>query len=210
MMKNFNFTRVPCQLSWKETIDGWPSIHREYMKQHQEMYDKDFDYVGNLDLDFSKFFEVEVQDIGFYSRTVFNSFKGKPFAINDEILADIKANLGFEDCASALQNLESGKMSLVHLDVPNLSNSEKLVPRLYYHLENKHSNFHELSVDTVFNITIIFLENWSHGQAFMIGRQCFVQWKAGDVISIPWYMEHSTVNASFNSRNLLYMAGSFA
>ena len=42
---------------------------------------------------------------------------------------------------------------------------------------------------------------------FMIGRDCYTQWKPGDVIGFPWYMIHSTVNASRKNRNILYTVG---
>ena len=54
---------------------------------------------------------------------------------------------------------------------------------------------------------IVYLDDWAHGQAFMSGRHAFTNWRKGDVMSFPWFMPHSTVNAGFKPRPILFIAG---
>jgi hypothetical protein len=53
-----------------------------------------------------------------------------------------------------------------------------------------------------------FLTDWRVGQVFMFGRQAVTGWRAGEALTFPWYMEHSTANASEDhQRELLFIAG---
>lgn len=54
---------------------------------------------------------------------------------------------------------------------------------------------------------IVYLDDWAHGQVFMSGRHAFTNWHKGDVMSFPWYMPHSTANAGFKPRPILFIAG---
>lgn len=54
---------------------------------------------------------------------------------------------------------------------------------------------------------IVFLDDWAHGQVFMSGRHAYTNWRRGDVISFPWFMPHSTANAGFKPRPILFIAG---
>jgi len=53
-----------------------------------------------------------------------------------------------------------------------------------------------------------FLTDWRVGQVFMFGREAVTGWRAGEALTFPWYMEHSTANASEeHERELLFIAG---
>ena len=53
-----------------------------------------------------------------------------------------------------------------------------------------------------------FLSDWQIGQAFMFSNECYMNWKKGDAISFPWYIEHATVNANkWHERHLLFITG---
>ena len=53
-----------------------------------------------------------------------------------------------------------------------------------------------------------FLNDWKMGQVIMLGDQCYSNWKKGDAISFPWFMEHATANANYeHERHLLFITG---
>lgn len=53
-----------------------------------------------------------------------------------------------------------------------------------------------------------FLSDWQMGQVVMIGDQAITDWRAGDAITFPWYMEHATANCNdTHERHLLFIAG---
>lgn len=54
---------------------------------------------------------------------------------------------------------------------------------------------------------IVFLTDWKFGQVFCFGKQACTDWKAGDVVSFPWYMPHSTANCSEDIRYLATITG---
>jgi hypothetical protein len=53
---------------------------------------------------------------------------------------------------------------------------------------------------------IWFLEDQAIGQFIAVGRDCLV-WKAGDIVSWPWYMPHGTANASSQNRPIVMICG---
>lgn len=53
----------------------------------------------------------------------------------------------------------------------------------------------EVSTDN-FRHYIIALQDWQPGQSWMLHNQSWIDWRAGDVIDMPWYMPHATVNAN--------------
>ena len=53
----------------------------------------------------------------------------------------------------------------------------------------------EASTDN-FRHYIISLKDWQPGQSWMLHNQSWIDWRAGDVIEMPWYMPHATVNAN--------------
>lgn len=53
-----------------------------------------------------------------------------------------------------------------------------------------------------------FLTDWHMGQVIMMGEQCITDWRAGDAVTFPWYMEHATANANeAHERAMLFIAG---
>ena len=53
-----------------------------------------------------------------------------------------------------------------------------------------------------------FLSDWQHGQVVMLGDESVTAWKAGDSLTFPWYMEHSTANCNTtHERHMLFIAG---
>ena len=43
---------------------------------------------------------------------------------------------------------------------------------------------------------VVNLTDWHPGQAWHMHDQSYQGWRRGDVMSLPWYMPHSTVNAN--------------
>ena len=43
---------------------------------------------------------------------------------------------------------------------------------------------------------VVNLTDWHPGQAWMMHDQSYQGWKRGDVMSLPWYVPHSTVNSN--------------
>lgn len=207
-------TIIPTTMSWKTVMEKRWNVHEEYMKKHQETYDNDYDYVGNISVDLEAFSSLQKKAIYIGSK----SSKGPLtyldmfiFKTDSSILNDIKSQLGLRHCTGAAQTLSSGKTVLAHFDSASLEeNPEKItvLTEYYRKLVEIYPNLEEFSVDRVFNTFILFVDEWKHGQSFMVGRQSFTCWKPGDVITFPWYMIHSTANASFSDdRLLLYLAG---
>jgi hypothetical protein len=205
-------TIVSTTLSWETVILNRWQVHEKFYKKHRNTYTNDFDYLGNIDIDVNKFLSLhrDTSYVGSLNQTK-NYLDMCVFDIDDPILDDIKKNLGLKHCAAAAQTLLSGKVVFPHYDTASLEpNPEKitLLTKYYRTLLELYPNLEEYSVDKVFNTCILFLEEWQHGQAFMIGRQAYTNWKPGDVITFPWYMIHSTVNASLSdNRLLIYLAG---
>lgn len=43
---------------------------------------------------------------------------------------------------------------------------------------------------------VVNLTDWQPGQAWLLHDHAYQGWRRGDVMSLPWYMPHSTVNAN--------------
>ena len=43
---------------------------------------------------------------------------------------------------------------------------------------------------------VVNLTDWQSGQAWLLHDHAYQGWRRGDVMSLPWYMPHSTVNAN--------------
>lgn len=54
---------------------------------------------------------------------------------------------------------------------------------------------------------IVFLDDWSQGQVLTFGTSALVNWKKNDCITFPWFMPHSTSNASGFDRPVLTYVG---
>ena len=54
---------------------------------------------------------------------------------------------------------------------------------------------------------IVFLDDWSQGQVLTFGTSALVNWKKNDCITFPWFMPHSTSNASRFDRPVLTYIG---
>ena len=53
-----------------------------------------------------------------------------------------------------------------------------------------------------------FLSDWQLGQVIMLGHEAVTNWKSGDSLTFPWYMEHATANAnSVEERHMLFISG---
>jgi len=54
---------------------------------------------------------------------------------------------------------------------------------------------------------MVLLEDWKLGQVLTFGVSALVDWKKNDCITFPWYMPHSTANASTFDRPVLAYIG---
>ena len=54
---------------------------------------------------------------------------------------------------------------------------------------------------------MVFLDDWKLGQVITFGVSALVDWKKNDCITFPWYMPHSTANASTFNRPVLAYIG---
>lgn len=212
-MINRATSRVPCNLNWTKVIQNRFKLHQTLELSHRKKFEKDYDYLGNIDLDTESLISFDHKEIRIVtSKDHASLLSGRKVDINSPELDDIRKKIGFVEYIGSIQNLEPNNFVPAHYDIPAEFVPEGTTPSLlttyYQYLREKHEDFDEISVDHFFNIVVIFLEPWEHGQAFMIGRDSFTNWRVGDVIAFPWYMPHSTVNGSDKNRHLLYMAGS--
>jgi len=81
------------------------------------------------------------------------------------------------------------------------------------HVDYNRSFFRKIAKDQAKNSKakdikkfIWFLEDQAIGQFFAVGRECLT-WKAGDIVSWPWYMPHGTANASSQDRPIVLICG---
>ena len=206
-------TIIPTTLSWKKVmLNSW-KVQESFSATHYKTHLNDFDYLGNINIAADDFLSLPRQSTYFRSlNREKNYLSSCVFEIDDPALYHVKQAVGLRHCAGAAQTLASGKVVFPHYDAASLNpDPEKvgLLTRYYRKLEELYSDdLENHSIDRVFNVFILFLEEWQHGQAFMIGRQAYTCWKPGDLITFPWYMIHSTVNASMSDdRLLLYLAG---
>ena len=55
---------------------------------------------------------------------------------------------------------------------------------------------------------VIMLDDWKHGQVFMLGNQVWHQWKKGQCITWDWQdIPHSTCNMGWENRPMLQVTG---
>lgn len=200
-----NIDRIPYNLSWSEElmVKGNP-IQRRLMTEHMSKFDNDYNYLGNVQINFDEFINLEKDKINFFKNKEHihheNSFyDAKFYPLNDNKINFLKDIFDLDYIKVGVQNLKLGHCIAAHFDTNTKYRSE---------LSAILDDYNNRTIDEIFNIFIMFLEPWIHGQGFMIGRQCHLQWKPGDVISFPWYMEHSTVNSSNIDRNIIYVIGS--
>ncbi len=208
-------SRIPCNLSWPVVIKNHVKLRETMELSHRRKFDQDYDYLGNVDIDADKLIASEHKEIRIVTKPpYYSSLTGRQIKINSPELDDLRRTLGLVDYTGSVQNLEPHKFVPAHYDSPSETVEEGKTPSLltkyYLYLKDKHGdNFENLSVDDLFNIAVIFLEPWAHGQAFLVGRSSITNWKVGDVASFPWYMPHSTINGSDKNRHIIFMSGSF-
>lgn len=213
-MKNFKLTRISTDLSWPEVLkDG--KIVVDVQKKHQETFDRDYDYLGNLDINFPGMAALSKNKITFRCRSGRdNPILGYRLPTDHPKLLQVKEYLGLVECYGNLQNLLPGTFVSPHRDGPvplheiNETTRSRLMTSLYLRYQEKYPDFDQISIEKFHNVAIVFLEPWYQGQAFLIGRDSITNWKKGDVFSFPWYMEHSTVNLSEHNRHILFVVGS--
>lgn len=213
-MKKFNLTKVSCDLTWTQAAEQGFAIHEEMTKKHYETFENDYDYLGNFEVpNLQSILELPKKDMEFSNGRC--PVVGYRCAVNDELLKPFAEFVGYENSIGSFQNLLPYNFVGAHFDPVGAHFNKPLNERtsevdkkiIYWHLKDNYEDFETKSIDDFMNVSIFFLEPWYHGQAFMMGRQVFSNWKQGDVISFPWYMEHSTANLCGKNRNILYLAG---
>lgn len=196
--------RIPCSIAWAKIKENKNSICKLLYKEHRKVFQTDYTYVGNLEIDFDHWANVEKTTVNFWR-------KGRPeekiypadidlkwLSLNDNAMSFLANKLGLENYKASIQTLKPGKCIGAHYDEVSGYHSDML---------KENSLYLEQSPDKILNIYIMFLTEWTHGQAFMIGKDAYMHWSPGDIISFPWYMEHSTVNASAQDRTIIYIVG---
>lgn len=180
-------------------------MHSLLYKNHASKYEKDYTYVGRTDLNLDEFDVLEKKTVNFWrdgrpEKQIFpeNIYDLFWYDLNDPRVKHIADMLDLQDYKISIQTLGPGKCIGAHYDE---------VSSYHHDVKEKNPDFDEKTPDEIMNIYIIFLTDWEHGQAFMIERDCYNQWKKGDIISFPWYMKHSTVNASAKDRTIMYVVG---
>lgn len=116
------------------------------------------------------------------------------FGTEGQVVEFVKQSLNLKLCLP-IHNLQvPGKIYSVHIDYN----------RVLFRLFAK-----EQTQDIVakgIKKFIWFLEDQCTGQFFGVGRECLT-WKAGDIVSWPWYMPHGTANASSQDRPIIMICG---
>jgi|TARA_Y100000287_G_scaffold168107_1_gene152036 hypothetical protein len=73
------------------------------------------------------------------------------------------------------------------------------------------NSFKEISADRnpdAMRRFVVMLEDWKHGQTFMLGNQVWHQWKAGDCITWEWKdIPHCSTNMGWEDRPMLQVTG---
>ena len=136
----------------------------------------------------------EAEDTGLAAREK-SGFDQHRFAQDSDFINQVKEYFGLDFIYCAVNNLKPGMLTAVHFDL-NRSALLKYTPEQYQKkikAEDKHRY-------------IVFLEDQKPGQHFEVGNE-YVKWKAGDIISFPWYMPHSTANCGEVDRYFLNVAG---
>jgi hypothetical protein len=200
-----NIDRISCNVPWNKVQNSQHKVHSLIYKNHVLKYEKDYTYVGKCTVNLDNFSNIQKKTVNFWregrpEKEIFseNIYDLHWYDINDVRVKNIASMLELQDYKISIQTLNPGKCIGAHYDE---------VSSYHLDLKEKDSKYDEKTPDELMNIYIIFLTDWEHGQAFMIGRDCYNQWKKGDIISFPWYMKHSTVNASTTDRTIMYVVG---
>lgn len=203
--------RIDTNITFKEFKDrNFKELTDELYAKHKERFHGDYTYIGNLQFDFEYFINLEKTKKTFYfsnnpeeekRRETFknNNLVSVWASDHDEKFDVVQQYLELKFVNWASQYLPAGHLIGLHHDV-----NYKTIYNPLSELRNIDNDY----IDDINNIYIVFLQDWQMGQVFMIGRDCVTQWRAGDIISFPWYMAHATANASLKDRHILYMAGS--
>lgn len=210
-MQASDFDDVP----WTDIItkdDGFEKIAYELSRQYMLTHDLDYSFVKNISVDVDYFKSLNAQaenplryDTGKfqkeYPQEVLDMYKDHRLEVafpdyESDVIAKLKQDLDIEDLYCRYQIQQPGNMVVEHVDL-NRRFSTKLVEKGI----NK-----QVKVKNIKKY-IVFLEDWAHGQVLMSGRHAWLGWKAGDVITFPWFMYHSSANAGIKSRALLFITG---
>lgn len=210
-MQASDFDDVP----WTDMItkdDGFEKIAYELSRQYMLTHDLDYSFVKNISVDLEYFkslsptpenplryetgsFQKE------YPQEVLELYKNHRLEVafpdyESDVISKLKKDLDIEDLYCRYQIQQPGNVVVEHVDL-NRRFSTKLVEKGI----NK-----QVKVKNIKKY-IVFLEDWAHGQVLMSGRHAWLGWKAGDVITFPWFMYHSSANAGVKSRALLFITG---
>lgn len=201
-------------ITWTEFIldpENFEKVADQYYQQHIKEQSLDYAYVKNIPIDSDYFLKLETWD-----KNPFNTYVGKfrrdyakdfTDTYTDILVASepdyksatvetLKKNLNLDELYCLHQTQMPGTMVGQHTDLnrglSNILTEKDIADKV------KLKNIRKY---------IVYLDDWSHGQAFMSGRHAFTDWRKGDVMSFPWFMPHSTVNAGFKPRPILFIAG---
>lgn len=202
------------EITWTEFIqdpDQFEIDAAEFYQQHIATQRQDYEYVKNITVDTEYFLSLET-----WEKNPFNLYVGKfrreytkdftdtytDILVASEPdyqgvdIAKLKQDLNLDELYCLQQTQLPGTLVGQHTDL-NRGLSNILVNKgIDTQVKLKHIRKY-----------IVYLDDWAHGQVFMSGRHAFTDWKKGDVMSFPWFMPHSTANAGFKPRPILFIAG---
>jgi len=202
------------ELTWTKFIsdpDNFELIADQCYRQHTRSKEFDFCIIKNISVDSEYFLKLKT-----YEKNPFNRYVGqfrrdynKQFVdtytdtllasepdYTDDHITQLKKDLNLDEIYCLQQTQLPGTLVGQHTDL-NRGLSNILVDKgIDQNVKLKHIRKY-----------IVYLDNWAHGQVFMVGRHAHTNWQKGDVMSFEWYMPHSTVNAGLKPRPILFIAG---
>lgn len=189
-------------------VDHLTKISNEiWCEQTSKFGMKDYEYTGNLYLDYEALKDVELTTEPFHTQVKY----GKGQTLHDGMVNnnDIsryeypndhwvhkKVQEYFKITKTqAYVNVQSpGNVCGVHID------------KYRTHMTRGEYDFSNVLTKDIFS-GIIFLDDWKVGQVFISGRHTITNWKKGDTYTFPWYMPHGSANAGSEMRHLIQFVG---
>jgi len=187
-----------------------------YNNHNQNALD-DYRFVCNLQLDFQSILNSDLQKKNFFDRSFDNDQEILKY-FEDNILKQAEIDVDHEYHDVICKKLALTKKTHIAVNLQEPNGIVGVHSDTYGKFFSKFFGFRCGSVDKKINPEdripipdmkrfILFGSDWHQGQVFMIGKSCLTDWKKGDIYSFPWYMPHSTANASRNDRLLLVITG---
>lgn len=196
------------QTRWLDLIDDIDQLTDLSTRLWQErMHLPQYKYTGKIDLDYDEILGMTPPEEPFHTPAINNigQTMHKGMTTNNQI-----GRHEFENSHAVHGGLGQKfriHKTQVYLNVQKPGNVCGIhIDKYRTHMTRGEHDFSETRTNQIFS-GVVFCNDWTVGQVFIVGSATITGWKQGDTYTFPWYMPHGSANAGADDRYLLQFVG---